>query len=184
MQFTVDFVVAFGAAVLAAAVAGWLFYRNRMLRAHVRDVEQRSEELADRNWELKETEERARSFLEAQGDFILRRDADGRITYANDAFCRLADSDREVLLGSDFALQVLQQGDSALSPDGTRMHDQQVAAAEGARWVAWREVSVSLEGGVEIQSVGRDVTDRTEAEMALAEARDQAETANRAKSRF
>ena len=40
------------------------------------------------------------------------------------------------------------------------------------------------EGGSETQSVGRDITDRMEAERALAEARDQAETANRAKSRF
>ena len=36
----------------------------------------------------------------------------------------------------------------------------------------------------EIQSVGRDVTDRTEGEHALAQARDQAEAANRAKGRF
>ena len=35
-----------------------------------------------------------------------------------------------------------------------------------------------------MQSVGRDVTDRVNAERALAEARDQAEAANRAKSRF
>ena len=36
----------------------------------------------------------------------------------------------------------------------------------------------------EMQCVGRDVTDRTETERALAEARDQADAANRAKSRF
>ncbi len=36
----------------------------------------------------------------------------------------------------------------------------------------------------EMQSVGRDVTDRVQAERALADARDQAEAANRAKSRF
>ena len=35
-----------------------------------------------------------------------------------------------------------------------------------------------------MQSVGRDVTDRVAAERALADARDQAEAANRAKSRF
>ena len=35
-----------------------------------------------------------------------------------------------------------------------------------------------------MQSVGRDVTDRVEAERAFAAARDQAEAANRAKSRF
>ena len=36
----------------------------------------------------------------------------------------------------------------------------------------------------EVQGVGRDVTDRVEAERALAAARDQAQAANRAKSRF
>ena len=35
-----------------------------------------------------------------------------------------------------------------------------------------------------MQSVGRDVTDRTETERALGEARDHADAANRAKSRF
>ncbi len=40
------------------------------------------------------------------------------------------------------------------------------------------------DAGSEMQSVGRDVTDRVEAERALAEARDQAEAPSRAKSRF
>src|SRR5206468_9667627 len=60
----------------------------------------------------------------------------------------------------------------------------------GPRWIAWREVVVRTGAdtgattGAEVQSVGRDVTDRVQAERALAEARDQAEAANRAKSRF
>lgn len=40
------------------------------------------------------------------------------------------------------------------------------------------------ERGGEVQGVGRDVTDRVEAERALESARDQSEAANRAKSRF
>ncbi|MEA2987221.1 MAG: hypothetical protein QOD94_3475 [Alphaproteobacteria bacterium] len=184
MQLNFALTIACGALLAAGGLAVWLFCRNRTLHAHLRRLEQRNEELADRNWELRETEERARSFLEAQGDFIVRRDADGCITYANDAFCALAESDREVLLGSYFALPLLEQGNSAFSPDGARIYDQKVATAEGPRWIAWREVTVQLDGGAETQSVGRDVTDRTQAELALADARDQAETANRAKSRF
>ena len=62
-------------------------------------------------------------------------------------------------------------------PDGSRMHDQKIATADGARWIAWRDVAVRGDGERnEIQSVGRDVTDRTNAEHALAEARDQAES--------
>ena len=66
------------------------------------------------------------------------------------------------------------------------MHDQKIAAPDGPRWIAWRDVAIrdAASGVSEIQSVGRDVTDRTEAEHALAQARDQAEAANRAKGRF
>ncbi len=193
MQALVDLVdsmlFAIGSAAMfavACAATAFLLFRNRKLRSDVRRLEQRAEELADRNWELKDVEERARSFLEAQGDVIVRRDSDGRITYANDAFCALAGQSREALIGTDFALPVLEQGDTAVSPDGARAHDQKIVTADGGRWIAWREVSVQLgpNDNTEVQSVGRDVTDRTEAERALAEARDQAETANRAKSRF
>ena len=68
--------------------------------------------------------------------------------------------------------------------DGTRMHDQKIACGDSERWIAWREVAVRGDSGSDVQGVGRDVTDRVEAEHALALARDQAETANRAKSRF
>ncbi len=44
------------------------------LRAKLRALGERVEELSDRNWELKEIEERAKSFLEAQGDVIVRHD--------------------------------------------------------------------------------------------------------------
>ena len=131
MQLNFALLIACGALLAAGALVVWLLYRNRTLHAHLRRFEQRNEELADRNWELRETEERARSFLEAQGDFIVRRDADGCVTYANDAFCALAERDREVLLGSDFVLPLLEQGNSAFSPDGARIYDQKVTTAEG-----------------------------------------------------
>ena len=68
--------------------------------------------------------------------------------------------------------------------DGSRSYDQKVAAAGSAHWIAWREVVVRVGHKREMQSVGHDVTAQIEAERALAEARDQAESANRAKSRF
>ena len=64
--------------------------RLRFVNKRMKKLAAHNEELADRNWELKEAEERARSLLEAQGDLIVRRDSEGRITYANDAYCALA----------------------------------------------------------------------------------------------
>ncbi len=160
--------------------------RNSRLRMELRHAKLRCEELADFTWELKEAEARAVSLLEAQGDLIVRRDNEGRITYVNDAFCALAGGEREALLGSTATLSVIEQGELRVSSDGTRVHDQKIATADGPRWLAWREVVVFMQssGAAEIQSVGRDVTERTETGRALSEARDAAEAASRAKSHF
>jgi PAS domain S-box-containing protein len=193
--FAVGTAALFGA---ACGAIGLLVAARHRLRAQLHAATERIEELADRNWELKEVEERARSFLEAQGDVIVRRDGEGRITFVNDAFCALAGASRASLLGHPGTLDVIEQGDAVLKPDGTRVHDQRIAGRDGMRWIAWRDVVVRAGGqagaagdasganasGAEVQSVGRDVTDRVEAERALCEARDQAEAASRAKSRF
>ncbi len=160
--------------------------RNSRLAAELRRAKMRCEELADSTWELKEAEARATSLLEAQGDLIVRRDSQGRITYVNDAYCALTGTTREALIGAFAALPSLQQGRISVLPDGTRMHDEQIMTADGERWLAWRDVVVWSDDAehAEVQSVGRDVTDRIDAEHALAGARDAAEAASGAKSRF
>ena len=160
--------------------------RNSRLAMELKRAKIRCEELADSTWELKEAEARATSLLEAQGDLIVRRDSQGRITYVNDAYCALTGAARETLLGTTDALPPLQQGRTSVLPDGTRLHDEQIMTTDGARWLAWRDVVVWAEKAehAEVQSVGRDVTDFIEAERALAEARDAAEAASGAKSRF
>ena len=179
--FAIGVAALFGA---ACGTLGILLSRIRQMKRELRALETRLDEAEDRNWESREAQERTKSFFEAQGDVIVRRDGKGAITYANDAFCALAGVPRATLLGSTTTLPVEAQGAAKLLADGTRVHDQKIAAPEGARWIAWREVTVRADGDSELQSVGRDVTDRVLAEQALADARDQAEAANRAKSRF
>ena len=179
--FAIGVAALFGA---ACGAMGILLSRVRQMKAELRRLEAHLEEASDRNWEISEAQERAKSFFEAQGDVIVRRDASGAITYANEAFGTLAGRARQDLLATTFALPVEEQGEIVTLPDGTRMHDQRIATPAGARWIAWREVSVRTDGGSEVQSVGRDMTDRIVAERALADARDQAEAASRAKSRF
>jgi signal transduction histidine kinase/DNA-binding response OmpR family regulator len=180
-MFAIGVASLFGA---SCGAMGILISRIRQMKSELRELETRLDEEADRNWEIREAQERTVSFFEAQDDVIVRRDGAGAITYVNDAFCALADRARHDLLATDFTLPVLEQGETSLLTDGTRAHDQKIAAADGARWIAWREVTVRADGHSEMQSVGRDVTDRVLAEHALAVARDQAEAANRAKSRF
>ena len=173
------------AAILAACGAFALMVRhNRALKSELERLERKLEDVSDREWHVKEAEEHAKSFLEAQGDVIVRRDGGNCITYVNDAFCALAGRARDALIGGRFALPVVQQGELAILPDGTRVHDQKIETSSGPRWIAWREVLVRAGERTETQSVGRDVTERALAERALADARDQADAANRAKSRF
>ncbi|MBR0715266.1 ATP-binding protein [Bradyrhizobium liaoningense] len=171
---------------LACLGLATLSMRLRFVNKRLRALAAHNEALVDRNWELKEAEERARSLFESQGDLIVLRDTHGRITFANDAYCTLAGQARGALVGTRFNFDVLEQGESARESNGTRIHDQKIATPLGSRWIAWREGLVRLDAGqpAELQSVGRDVTDRTESERALSEARDQADAANRAKSRF
>jgi PAS domain S-box-containing protein len=171
---------------LACLGLATLSMRLRFVAKRMRKLAAHNEALIDRNWELKEAEERARSLFESQGDLIVLRDHQGRITFANDAYCALAGQTRRALVGTRFDFDVLEQGDSARESNGTRIHDQRISTPLGARWIAWREGFVRHDAGqpAELQSVGRDVTDRTETERALSDARDQADAANRAKSRF
>ncbi|MHC2255007.1 PAS domain S-box-containing protein [Bradyrhizobium embrapense] len=180
---------AIGVSFLFAIACLWIVtlgIRLRLMRRRLRTIAMHNEAMADRNWELQEAEQRASTLFEARDDLIVLRDIDGHITYANDAYCELAQIARGELIGSTATLKVLEQGNTALESNGTRVYDQKIEGPHGPRWIAWREGLVRNDAGApaEMQSVGRDVTDRTESERALAEARDQADAANRAKSRF
>ena len=176
------------AGALALVSAGFIAcaWRMRQSHAQLRALHQRTEALSDLNWELKESVERSRSLLDGQGDLIVRRDAGGVITFANEAFCALAGSSRDALVGTRFLLVVCEDSATSTLPDGTHIRDQRFITESGERWISWRETFVrdGENGTGERQSVGRDITQRVQAEQALAAARDQAEAASRAKSRF
>ena len=144
------------------------------------------ESLKDMQWELRENEARYRDLLDSQQDVILRRDAEARLIFVNRSFCRVFGVEVSDVLGGQFQLNRL-AGDAPSSDwlhqgSGRRRYVQQIETASGPRWFAWEDYFV--EGGQELQSVGRDVTEQHIAEVALQEARDQSEAANRAKSRF
>src|ERR1700757_4848694 len=75
---------------LACLGLATLSMRLRFVNRRLPTLAVHNEALVDRNWELKEAEERARSLFESQGDVIVLRDHHGRINFANDAFCELA----------------------------------------------------------------------------------------------
>jgi len=130
------------------------------------------ENLADARWELHEDEEVYRGIVDAQGDLVIRRDAGGRVTFANAGFARAFNRAPQALVGQPFTLVPL-----ATSPSAPR--DVKLITVDGWRWYSW--VDIRIRDGV--YSVARDITARKEVEEALSEARRRAEAASQAKSR-
>jgi PAS domain S-box-containing protein len=141
------------------------------------------------NARLNQSEARYKGLVDAQGDPIFRRDAESCLTYGNDAFFKLFGLDPALAVGHPFALDLHPESRACGNPEtaASRVrYDQHVKTVQGYRWIAWEDFTVRDTPGrlVEVQSVGRDITDRKTLEEALTEARDKAEEANRAKSGF
>lgn len=148
------------------------------------------ERLHDLKWEVRESEARYRDLLDRQSDVILRRDPRGALTFVNRAFCNTFGVSADDVIGTTFAPAVLEQEETDSVQDTVprriRRFVQRMETANGPRWFAWEECRAASDRAEasEVQYVGRDITEQRAASAMLALAREQAEAANRAKSRF
>ena len=169
----------------AALAAIFLLLRDLgRLETHAHELEAEIEKLHDRVFELADGEERLRSLVEARGDIIVRRDERGRIVFANESFARLVGAARDTLAGQEYRLKVKNRQFLRVYDNGAREIDEAIESAGELRWISWVETSVATPDGVDVQRVGRDVTDRIASERALQDERARAEAASQAKSRF
>lgn len=142
----------------------------------IREVTQRIEaELA-----LYESESRYQAILNSSIDFICRYTPDSILTYVNDAYCRYFNRTREELIGQSFLiLSTGNQIDGILerlrevihNPAPHVRHFFSVGEDGQRRWVQWVDHGITDETGrvVEIQAVGRDITDLVRSIEALSE---------------
>lgn len=167
-------------------VFGILNRRALALREKMQRIENEVEERDDKIWALEERLAHLTALVDGQDDLVLREDEHGRITHASAAVCTLAGRELKEVLGKPLKFDVLHAGARTQMQDGTRSYDQEIATTNGPRWIAWKEAAVRGTDGeiIEIQRTGRDITSRVATERALGEAREQAEAASRAKSRF
>ncbi|RUU59525.1 PAS domain-containing hybrid sensor histidine kinase/response regulator [Mesorhizobium sp. M2C.T.Ca.TU.002.02.1.1] len=187
------------AGLAAAALAGLAMHlRNRRderrTAALLDETAARSraeiETLADRMWEMQESEERFRGLIDALGDLVVHRDRDGHIVYANSVFASLVDVDARDLAGktlSELGIDVGVVPDAAFSDhDCLSSTDVAIRTPNGPRWFSWIELSVRDKdtGAVSHRAIARDITARKRAESSLITARERAEYASQAKSRF
>ena len=149
-----------------------------------------AERLADRLWQLQESEDRFRGLIDALGHIVVHRDREGRIVQANRVLGDVLGRRPEEIVGMtpmELGIDVGTVPDSTFS-DGECLSSTDVAirTTTGVRWFSWTELSVREPGidAVSHRAIARDISARKRAETQLINARERAEQANQAKSRF
>lgn len=131
---------------------------------------------------LRRSEERYRAIVQQQSELISRFTPDGTLTFVNDAYARYFGERPSDLLGNKFWHHIPPEHHAALkahiaslgaaNPLATIEHA--VLTPKGVRWQQWMDRAILGSDGemVEVLGVGRDITARKQAELALEKERE------------
>ncbi|WP_413791083.1 MULTISPECIES: ATP-binding protein [unclassified Pseudomonas] len=152
--------------------------------------------LAERERALRDNEERLRLIIDGVKDYgIFALDAQGYVTTWNAGAQRIKGYTEQEILGQHFSLFYLPEEcpahpDMALreaTRDGHYMEEGWRCRKDGSRFWASVVITAQYDGTGALRGfskITRDITDRRAAEIALRTAREEAESASRAKSEF
>lgn len=127
---------------------------------------------------LRESEDRYRAIVQDQMELVSRWRPDTTLTFVNDAYCRYFGETRETLLGQSFLHHLpdedrerFERHAAILGPDNVvETIEHRIIDGNGqTRWLQWTDRAIVDRAGkiTEIQSVGRDITERQKTEEAL-----------------
>lgn len=131
---------------------------------------------------LRESEARYRNVVETQTELICRFLPDTTLTFVNDAYCRYFERTRDGLIGTKFIglipdparAATLQYIESLMKSPRIETHERQVLRPDGSTgWQQWIDRVILDRHGqvVEIQGIGRDITELKRAELEAQEHR-------------
>jgi PAS domain S-box-containing protein len=126
---------------------------------------------------LRLQEERYRLVIDNLEDLVVRMDADGHFTFVSPSYCELFGAREDDLIGATFMAPVHPE-DQGLTAEAMRslLHppyscriEHRVRTDQGWRWLQWFERALRDDAGrmLGIVALGRDVTERRQAELEL-----------------
>ncbi len=134
---------------------------------------------------LQNSESRYRGLVESQTDLIVRVDLEGRFSFINQVYCDTFGKTQEELLGKSFTPLVhpddleptLEAMKRLYLPPYRISVEQRALTVNGWRWFTWEDAIIHDPAGnmVEIQAVGRDITESKQNKQLLIAQRDLAQ---------
>jgi PAS domain S-box-containing protein len=164
-----------GQIIPVEVIANYIEFGGRELDcAVVRDITERKRVEA----ELRTSEARYRALVESQIDLISRYLPDTTLTFVNDAYCQFFGKTREELIGHSYLFMIAPEFRELVRKETEELAKNPRPLAgeylnyrhDGKEcWIQWVIQCIADENGrvVELQAVGRDITERKQAEEAL-----------------
>lgn len=133
---------------------------------------------------LRLSEARFRAVVESQTELICRFSWDNKLTFVNEAYCRYFDQTPEEILGRQIPLRIPEDEWAVMEPliqaqlrgeVEVQHYEHRVFAPNGElRWQQWTDRVIRDEDGkvIELQAVGRDITEQKQAQLDLNAERD------------
>ena len=163
------------------AAGNWMEFEGkqaRLVTAFDITERKRAEEALQRNEDL------FRAIVEDQNEMIVRWKPDGTRTFVNQAYCRVFGCTPDTCIGTSFYSQIvgeyqerIREKVRSLSPDNPVSTDinQSITGSGELGWQEWTDRGIFDSQGnlVELQSTGRDITERKRAEEQLLFSREQ-----------